>query len=115
MTQNNPMQPAAEKDPHPSGMTQSEVQRYQTFVWIQMFFLAVSVFAGGFNFTIWSMLDTSILVVSIGVAGLLFVIDDASLRRKVFYTTVVLYLLAILDMAINILVSGSVGWGRFVD
>lgn len=113
MTQTNPTPPAGEKLPHPSGMTQSEVQRYQTFVWIQMFFLGVSLFAGGFNFTVWSMLDTSILVVSIGMAGLLFVIDEALLRRKVFYTTVILYLLAVLDMAINILVSGSVGWGRF--
>ena len=113
MAQDNPTPPAPEKDLHPSGMTQSEVQRYQTFVWIQIFFLGVSVFAGGFNFTVWSMLDSSILVVSIGVASLLFVVDEAPLRRKVFYTTVILYLVAILDMAINILVSGSLGWGRF--
>ena len=113
MTQSDSIPPGREKDLHPGGMSQSEVQRYQIFVWIQLFFLGVSVFAGGFNFTVWSMLDSSILIVSIGMAGLLFVVDDASLRKKIFYTTVVLYLLAILDMAINVLISGSVGWRMF--
>jgi hypothetical protein len=59
-------------------ISRTEIQRYQTFIWIQLFFLAVSVFAGDFNFTVWSMLDSSIL-----------------------------------DMAVNVLVSGSVGWRNF--
>jgi len=94
-------------------ISRTEIQRYQTFIWIQLFFLAVSVFAGGFNFTVWSMLDSSILIVSIGLAGLLFVVDDPKLRKIIFYITIVLYLLAILDMAVNVLVSGSVGWRNF--
>ena len=113
MAQDNSITPASEKGMHPTGMSLSEVQRYQTFVWIQVFFLGVSVFAGGFNFAVWSMLDTSLLIVAIGVAGLLFVVDDTALRRKIFHTTVILYLLAVLDMAINVLISGSVGWGSF--
>ncbi len=94
-------------------ISRSEIQRYQTFVWIQVFFLGVSVFAGGFNYKVWSMLDSAILIVSIGVAGLLFVVDESKLRRIIFYVTIILYLLAVLDMAINVLISGAVGWGMF--
>ncbi len=94
-------------------ISRSEIQRYQTFVWIQIFFLGVSVFAGGFNYKVWSMLDSAILIVSIGIAGLLFVVDEPKLRRIIFYVTIVLYLLAIVDMAINVLISGAVGWRMF--
>jgi hypothetical protein len=89
-----------------------EMQRYQIFVGIQIFFLVVSLITGGFNFKVWSMLDTSILIVSIGVTGLLFILDETRLRKVIFYTSIVLYLLAVLDMAINILISGAVGWGE---
>ena len=88
-----------------------EMQRYQIFVGIQMFFLIVSLITGGFNFKVWSMLDTSILIISIGVTGLLFVLDDTKLRQTIFYAAIILYLLAVVDMAINILISGAVGWG----
>ena len=88
-----------------------EMQRYQIFVGIQMFFLVVSLITGGFNFKVWSMLDTSILIISIGVTGLLFVLDDTKLRQTIFYAAIILYLLAVVDMAINILISGAVGWG----
>jgi len=93
-------------------VSRTEVQRHQIFVGIQIFFLAVSVITGGFNFKIWSMLDSSILIVSIGVSGLLFVIEDAKFRKNIFNVSIVLYLLAVLDMAVNILISGSVGWGN---
>lgn len=89
----------------------AEMQRHQIFVGIQIFFLVVSLITGGFNFKVWSMLDSAILIVSIGVTGLLFVLDDIKLRKAIFYTAIVLYLLAVLDMAANILISGSVGWG----
>ncbi|MBL8077540.1 MAG: hypothetical protein JNM55_06235 [Anaerolineales bacterium] len=92
--------------------SRNEIQRYQIFVWIQVFFLAVSLITGGFNFTVWSMLDSSILIVSIGVSGLLFVMDDLKFRKNIFNAAIVLYMLAVLDMAVNILISGSVGWGR---
>lgn len=88
-----------------------EMQRYQIFVGIQIFFLIISLITGGFNFKVWSMLDTSILIISIGVTGLLFILDNTKLRQTIFYTSIVLYLLAVVDMALNILISGAVGWG----
>jgi hypothetical protein len=88
----------------------AEMQRYQIFVGIQIFFLVISLITGGFNFKVWSMLDSSILIVSMGVTGLLFVLDETRLRKTIFYTSIVLYLLAVVDMAINILISGAVGW-----
>jgi len=93
--------------------SRAETQRYQIFVGIQIFFLVVSLITGGFNFKVWSMLDTSILIVSIGVTGLLFILENTKLRQAIFYTSIVLYLLAVLDMAANILISGAVGWGDF--
>src|SRR5215475_15042732 len=92
--------------------SRNEMQRYQIFVGIQIFFLVVSLITRGFNFKVWSMLDTSILIVSIGVTGLLFILDETGLRKAIFYTSIVLYLLAVLDMALNILISGAVGWGE---
>ena len=80
------------------------------FLGIQFFFLVVSVFTGGFHFKLWSMLDTALMIQSIGVTGLVLVLEEAPLRRLAFKTAVVLYLLAIIDMGINVLVSGVVGW-----
>jgi hypothetical protein len=94
------------------GVSRNENQRYGVFVGIQIFFLVVSLFTGGFNFTVWSMLDSSILIVSIGITGLLFIIDDTKLRKVIFNVSIVLYILAVLDMAVNVLISGSLGWGR---
>ena len=88
----------------------AETQRYYIFVGIQLFFLVISLITGGFNFKVWSMLDTAILIVSIGVTGLLFILDNTKLRQTIFYASIVLYLLAVLDMALNILISGAVGW-----
>jgi len=89
-----------------------EMQRYQIFVGIQVFFLVISLITGGFNFKVWSMLDTSILIVSIGVTGLLFILENSKLRQTIFYASIILYLLAVVDMALNILISGAVGWGE---
>ena len=93
-------------------VARNEMQRYQIFVGIQIFFLVISLITGGFNFKVWSMLDTSILIVSIGVTGLLFILDNTKLRQTIFYTSIILYLLAVVDMALNILISGAVGWGE---
>lgn len=109
MTENN-LSNAAQDPTQP--VSRSEFQRYQIFVGIQIFFLAVSLITGGFNFTVWSMLDSSILIVSIGVSALLFVMDATNFRKKIFNVSVILYLLGVLDMAVNILISGSVGWGN---
>jgi hypothetical protein len=106
MTETNLTDPVA-----PQGM-RLEMQRHQIFVGIQIFFLVISLITGGFNFKVWSMLDTSILIISIGVTGLLFVLENTKLRQSIFYAAIVLYLLAVVDMAINILISGTVGWGE---
>ena len=75
-----------------------------------MVFLAVSVFTGGFQFKLWSMLDSALLIQSIGVTGLVLVLDEAAQRRLAFKVAVVLYLLAFVDMGVNVLISGVVGW-----
>ena len=87
-----------------------EMTRVKLFIGIQMFFLVVSAFTGGFHFKLWSMLDTALLIQSIGVTGLVLVLDEARLRRLAFRTAIILYLLGLLDMGINVLISGVVGW-----
>jgi hypothetical protein len=87
-----------------------EMTRVKLFLGIQVFFLLISVFTGGFNFKLWSMLDTAIMIQSIGVTALVVVLEEARLRRLAFRTAIVLYLLAVLDMGINVCVSGVVGW-----
>jgi hypothetical protein len=44
------------------------------------------------------------------VTGLVLVLEEARLRRFAFRVAVILYLLGILDMGINVLISGVVGW-----
>jgi hypothetical protein len=75
----------------------------------------VSVFTGGFNFKLWSMLDTALMIQSIGVTALVVVLDEAAHRRLAFKVAIVLYLLAVLDMGINVCVSGVVGWKAVSD
>ena len=87
-----------------------ELTRVKIFLGIQGFFLVVSVFTGGFNFKLWSMLDTALMIQSIGVTALVVVLEDARHRRFAFKAAILLYLLAVLDMGINVLVSGVVGW-----
>lgn len=87
-----------------------EVVRVKMFLAIQAFFLVVSVFTGGFHFALWSMLDTALMIQSIGVTALVLVLEEAKLRRLAFKVAIILYLLAVLDMGINVLISGIVGW-----
>ena len=87
-----------------------ELTRVKLFVAIQALFLAVSVFTGGFHFKLWSMLDTALLIQSIGVTGLVIVIEEVRWRRLAFKSAIILYLLGLLDMGINVLISGVVGW-----
>ena len=97
-------------EPKPGGAVVDEVTRVKLFLGIQAFFLAVSVFTGGFQFKLWSMLDSALLIQSIGVTGLVLVLDEARQRRLAFKAAVVLYLLALVDMGVNVLISGVVGW-----
>jgi hypothetical protein len=93
----------------------SEVARVKIFLGIQAFFLVVSIFTGGFHFKLWSMLDTALMIQSIGVTALVLVLEEARLRRLAFKTAIVIYLLAVLDMGINVLISGVVGWKGLAD
>ncbi len=87
-----------------------ELTRVKIFLGIQAFFLVVSVFTGVFNFKLWSMLDTALMIQSIGVTALVVVLEEPWHRRMAFKTAIVLYLLAVLDMGINVCISGVVGW-----
>lgn len=89
-----------------------ELARLKTFIGMQMFFLLATPFAGGGRFRIWSMLDTAVLVLSIGLTALAFVLESKEGRRRVFHAAAGLYLFGILDMAINILIFGVLGWRK---
>ena len=97
-------------EPKPDPSDSAEVTRVKLFLGMQFFFLVVSIFTGGFNFKLWSMLDTALMLQSIGVTSLVLVLEEAKLRRLAFRVAVIIYLLAILDMGINVLISGVVGW-----
>ena len=90
--------------------SRSELARFRAFIFIQFLFLGASPLTGGFHYKLWSMLDTSLLVMSIGLSALTFVIETREGRRLVFRTSAVIYVMGVLDMAINILMSGVVGW-----
>ena len=94
----------------PRSAVSDEATRVKIFIWLQLFFLFVSIFTGGFHYKLWSMLDSALLIQSIGITGLVVVLDQARLRRLAFTTAIILYLLALLDMGVNVLVSGVVGW-----
>jgi hypothetical protein len=61
------------------------------------------------------MLDTSLLVLSIGMSALAFVIETREGRRFIFRAAAMIYVLGVVDMAVNILVSGVVGWKGVTD
>ena len=92
------------------GVPDKETVRVNQFLFLQFFFLVASVFTGGFQFRLWSMLDTALLIQSIGVTGLMIVLDPSAWRRRVQTLAIILYLFAVLDMGINVLISGVVGW-----
>jgi hypothetical protein len=108
-TQPEPLPPVIENSRLQTAVV-DELTRVKIFLGIQAFFLAVSVFTGGFNFKLWSMLDTALMIQSIGVTALVVVLEEARQRRLAFRVAIVLYLLAVLDMGINVCVSGVVGW-----
>ncbi len=108
-TEQKPASPLIES-PQVQPAVADELTRVKIFLAIEAFFLAVSVFTGGFNFKLWSMLDTALMIQAIGVTALVVVLEDAGQRRLAFRVAIVLYLLAVLDMGINVCVSGVVGW-----
>ena len=108
-TQQTPAPPVLDQPPAQPVFV-DELTRVKIFLGIQAFFLVISVFTGGFNFKLWSMLDTALMIQSIGVTALVVVLEEARHRRLAFKVAIVLYLLAVLDMGINVCVSGVVGW-----
>jgi len=70
--------------PLPQTAVTDELTRVKIFLGIQAFFLVVSVFTGGFNFKLWSMLDTALMIQSIGVTALVVVLEEARHRRLAF-------------------------------
>ena len=107
--QPNPTTPVVQ-EPWIQTQAADELTRVKLFLGIQAFFLVVSVFTGGFNFKLWSMLDTALMIQSIGVTALVLVLEEAKHRRLAFRAAIILYLLAVIDMGINVCVSGVVGW-----
>lgn len=87
-----------------------ESSRVRGFLVAQMLFLAISPLTGGFRFASWSMLDTALLIGSLGVTALVPALEHARERRWTMRAAVALYLLAIADMCVNVVVSGRVGW-----
>jgi hypothetical protein len=108
-TEQESLAPIAEKA-NTQATVADELTRVKIFLGIQAFFLVISVFTGGFNFKLWSMLDTALMIQSIGVTALVIVLEEARHRRIAFKAAIVLYLLAVLDMGINVCISGVVGW-----
>lgn len=90
----------------------SQSIRTLIFLGIQVFFLALSPWTGGFHNKVWSMLDSSLLVSAIGITGLVFVLESPKIRRLAFRIGLVLYVLAVIDMSINILLTGWLGWEK---
>ena len=107
---NTEQNPPSYRPQSPNATASDEVTRVKIFIWLQLFFLVISIFTGGFHFKLWSMLDTALLIQSIGITGLVLVIEEAPLRRLAFRAAIILYVLGLLDMGINVLVSGVVGW-----
>ena len=86
-----------------------EITRVKFFLFVQSLLLVVTAFTGAFNSKLLAMLDTALLIESIGLTSLILVLDEDKHRRLAFKTAVVLYLIALLDMGINVLISGVVG------
>ena len=91
-------------------ISKQEETRTLIFLAIQAGFLLVSPFAGGGHRTVWSMLDSALLVLSIGITGLVFALDTSGYRKVAFRVAVILYILAVLDMSLNVFLTGIFGW-----
>lgn len=62
-----PAPPADNFRAHSDEPTRSELARFKAFIFIQILFLGASPLAGGFNFKVWSMADTALLILSLGL------------------------------------------------
>ena len=85
-------------------------RRATTFLMLQGLFIVASPFTGGFHKTVWSQLDTALLIISVGFTGLIFALEERWERQLAFRVGIFFYLLAVIDMAINMLIVGTLGW-----
>lgn len=85
--------------------------RLRMFFVAQISFLLVTPLTGGFHYKAWSMLDTALMLGALGMSALVPVLESADQRRFVLHVAIALYVLAVLDMCVNVVVSGVVGWG----
>lgn len=106
----DPAQAVYQEKPAVAARGDDELDRVKIFLGIQVLFLILSGFTGGFQFAWWSMLDSALLIQSIGITALVPVLEEARLRRLAFKAAITFYLLAIADMGLNVLISGVVGW-----
>jgi len=93
----------------PTPVEPPEMTRVKFFLFIQFFLLVVTIFTAAAFSKLLAMLDTALLIESIGVTSLILVLDEARHRRLAFKAAVVFYLMALFDMGINVLISGVVG------
>jgi len=96
-------------------VTSREIERMKIFLVIQVLFLLLSGITGGFHFKLWSMLDTALMIQSIGISVLTVVLDTRYYRKLAFKVSVILYILSLIDMGINVLLSGVAGWRSIID
>ena len=98
-----------------SAPTMSDAERVKLFLTIEMVFLFISFFTGGFHFALWSMMDTALMIQAIGVTALVVVLDQEWMRVLAFRVAVLLYLSSITAMGVAVLISGVVGWGQMLS
>ena len=65
---------AAAKPRQPLEM--SEYERVKLFLGIQIGFLLLTPFTGGFRFALWSMMDTALMIQAIGITALAAVLPE---------------------------------------
>ena len=88
----------------------SDAARVKLFLAIQIFFLFMTPFCGGFHFALWSMMDTALMIQAIGITALVVVLDQEWMRVYAFRIAVLFYVSSIMAMGVAVLVSGVVGW-----
>ena len=60
----------------PAPLEMSEYERVKLFLMIQIGFLFLTPFTGGFRFALWSMMDTALMIQAIGVTALAAVLPE---------------------------------------
>ena len=96
----------------PSSPTMSDEARVKLFIAIQILFLILTPFCGWFHFSLWSMMDTALMIQAIGITALVVVLDREWMRVLAFRVAILFYLSALTAMGVAVLVSGVVGWSR---